>query len=76
MKKVQLALPTIGLIAGTRVMLGLGLGILLAEKFNKGQRHVVGWTLFLLGAGATVPLVLHVLSQEGPEPLDPAREPA
>ena len=62
MRKAQLALRTIGLIAGTRVMLGVGLGILLAEN-NKRQRDAVGWTLFLVGAGATVPLAMHVLGQ-------------
>jgi hypothetical protein len=79
MRKAQLALPTIGLIAGTRVMLGVGLGILLAGKFNKGQRHVIGWTLFLVGVGATVPLAMKVLGQKeevpGP-PLAAEREPA
>jgi hypothetical protein len=63
MKKAQLAPTTIGLIAGTRVMLGIGLGMLLADKFNKDQRHSVGWALFLVGAGTTVPLVMHVLGQ-------------
>lgn len=63
MRKASLSIPTIGLIAGTRVMLGVGLGILLATKFNKRQRHMVGWTLFLVGAGATVPLATQVLSQ-------------
>ncbi len=63
MRKAQLSLGTIGLIAGTRVMLGIGLGIMLAEKLNKRQRHAVGWTLFLVGAGSTVPLVMHVLGQ-------------
>ncbi len=63
MRKAQLALSTIGLIAGTRVMLGIGLGMMLAEKVNKHRRHAVGWTLFLVGAGATVPLAIHVLGQ-------------
>ncbi len=63
MRKAQLELTTIGLIAGTRVMLGLGLGMLLADKFKKDQRRAVGWTLFLVGASATVPLALHVLGQ-------------
>jgi len=63
MRKAQLALSTIGLIAGTRVMLGIGLGIMLADKFNQHQRHVIGRTLFLVGAGATVPLAIHVLGK-------------
>ncbi len=70
MRKVQLAMPTIWVIASTRVMLGVGLGILLSEKLKKGHRHAVGWTLFLLGAGATVPLAMQVLGQrqKGDEP--------
>ncbi len=67
MRKAQLSLGTIGLIAGTRVMLGIGLGIMLAEKFNKRQRHAVGWTLFLVGAGTTVPLAMHVLCRREEE---------
>lgn len=63
MRKAQLALSTIGMIAGTRVMLGVGLGIILAGKLNKHQRHAVGWTLLLAGAAATVPLAMHVLGQ-------------
>ena len=71
MRKAQLALRTIGLIAGTRMMLGIGLGMLLADRFNKDQRHSVGWTLFLVGAGATVPLVMHVLGQTQEVPKQP-----
>jgi hypothetical protein len=36
MSKVQHVLPTIGLIAGTRAVLGVGLETLLADKVNKG----------------------------------------
>ncbi len=63
MRKTEIAMPLVGLIAGTRILLGIGLGLLLTDKFTKDQRHAVGWTLFLLGAGATIPLVLHVLSR-------------
>jgi hypothetical protein len=79
MRKAQLALRTIGLIAGTRMMLGIGLGMLLADRLDKDQRHSVGWTLFLVGAGATVPLVMHVLgqTQDVPAPpFAPEQEPA
>jgi H+/gluconate symporter-like permease len=58
MKETRLILPELGLIAGTRVALGGGVALLLAEKLNKEQRKAVGWTLFLVGAITTIPLVI------------------
>jgi hypothetical protein len=37
MKKAELALPEIMLIAGTRVMLGAGGALLLADQLEKGE---------------------------------------
>jgi hypothetical protein len=63
MKTSDLTLPEIGLIAGTRAMLGAGAGLLLADKFDDDQRRAVGWTLLLIGAVSTIPLVIQVLSK-------------
>ncbi len=63
MKKAELALPEIMLIAGTRVMLGAGGALLLADLLEKGERKKIGWTLFLIGAISTIPLVMDVLSK-------------
>jgi hypothetical protein len=63
MKKADLTLPEIALIAGTRGMLGAGIALLLAGKLNQGQRKAVGWTLFLVGAISTVPLMMEVLGK-------------
>ena len=63
MKSSKLTLPEIGLIAGTRIMLGAGLGLLLADKLNDDRRKSVGWTLLTIGAVSTVPLVATVLSR-------------
>lgn len=63
MKERKLTLPEIALIAGTRGMLGAGLGLLLADKLSNDQRHAVGWTLVLVGAVTTIPLVMMVLGQ-------------
>ena len=63
MKKAELTLPEIGVIAGTRGMLGAGLGLLLADKLNDDQRRAIGWTLVLIGAISTVPLAINVLSK-------------
>jgi hypothetical protein len=54
-------LPDIGLIAGTRVALGAGVGLLLADRLNDDQRRAVGWTLLAVGALTTLPLAANVL---------------
>jgi hypothetical protein len=63
MKKAELTLPEIGMIAGTRGMLGAGVGLLLADKLNDDQRRAIGWTLLIIGAVSTIPLVMNVLSK-------------
>jgi hypothetical protein len=64
MKTHKLSMPEIGLIAGTRGMLGAGIGLLLSGKLNKDQRLAVGWTLVAVGAVTTIPLLMNVLGHE------------
>jgi hypothetical protein len=61
MKETRITLPELALVAGTRVALGAGLGLLLAERLSDGERRAAGWTLFLIGALSTVPLAFEVL---------------
>jgi uncharacterized membrane protein YfcA len=61
MRETRLTLPKLALIAGTRAMLGAGLGLLLADRLPEAQRKAVGWTLVLVGALSTVPLAFEVL---------------
>ena len=63
MKKTELALPEIALIAGTRGVLGAGIGLLLADKLSNDQRRAAGWAMFLIGAVSTIPLVLNIVSK-------------
>ena len=56
-----LTLPELGLIAGTRVALGAGLGLLLAPRLREEQRRAVGWTLLAVGVLTTIPLAAGVL---------------
>lgn len=57
----NVSLPEIGLIAGTRVALGAGIGLLLADRLNDDQRRAVGWTLVAVGAISTIPLAAAVM---------------
>jgi hypothetical protein len=61
MRETQVTLPELGLIAGTRVALGVGLGLLLAGRLSPEQRRAAGWALLLVGAATTVPLAFEVL---------------
>ncbi len=63
MKKAELTLPEIALIAATRGMLGAGVGLLLADRLNDDQRKAIGWTLLGVGAISTIPLLIDVLSK-------------
>ncbi len=78
MRETHVKLPTIGLIAGTRVALGIGIGLLLADRLTPEQRQAAGWTLIGFGALTTIPLVLEVLGESqarGPDDLRVRRNP-
>jgi hypothetical protein len=53
-------------IAGTRVALGVGIGLLLSEKLNKDQRRNAGWALFGVGGLTTIPIVLAIAWNQWP----------
>ena len=56
MIKTELTIPELGLLVGTRGMLGLGIGLLFADKLRRDSRHGAGWTLAAIGALSTIPL--------------------
>jgi hypothetical protein len=56
------------LVAGTRVALGVGLGLLLAGRMNCPERRALGWTLFGIGALSTFPILADVLRRNSPAP--------
>jgi hypothetical protein len=64
MKKKEVTLPELALIAGTRGMLGAGIGLLLSGKLSKDQRRAAGWTLVAVGAVTTVPLLMSVFGNQ------------
>ena len=65
MMERRVTVPELILIAGTRVALGIGIGLLLSERFNKDQRKAAGWALVALGAATTIPLAIEVMGKNG-----------
>jgi hypothetical protein len=64
MPERKLKMTDIFLIAGTRVALGIGIGVLISQRFNRDQRRAVGWTLLAVGAVSTIPLAINVVGQK------------
>jgi hypothetical protein len=52
----NLTIAEIMLIAGTRVALGAGIGLLLSRRLNNDQRKAAGLALTLVGGLTTIPL--------------------
>jgi hypothetical protein len=59
----KFTLAEIMLLAGTRVALGVGLGLLLSTRLDDGQRKSAGWALVFVGAITTIPLAMDVLGK-------------
>jgi hypothetical protein len=59
-KRAEIAVPEIALIAITRVILGIGVGLLLSSALKKRARRAAGLSLFVVGVISTVPLALHL----------------
>lgn len=60
----SITVSEIALIAATRGAIGFGAGLLLAEKFKRDKRKVLGWSLFLSGLASTVPIALRVFGKK------------
>jgi hypothetical protein len=63
MKERSLTLPEIGLIAGTRVALGAGIGLLISDWLNRDQRKGAGWALCGIGVLSSIPIVIGVFAK-------------
>ncbi|MEP6484842.1 MAG: hypothetical protein ABJB01_10355 [Rudaea sp.] len=67
--KTEISLPELGLVGMTRGMLGIGIGLLAANRLH-GARKPLGLALVAVGLLTTVPLLLDVLEglEEKPAP--------
>lgn len=58
MRETQARLPLIFLIAVTRGMAGVGIGLLVADRIKRNHRRSLGGVLLGVGALSTMPLLL------------------
>ena len=63
MQERSFTIPELILIAGTRVALGAGVGLLIGEKLGRDARKGAGLALLAVGALSTIPLVMGVLGK-------------
>jgi hypothetical protein len=60
MKKAELSIPELSMVAGTRAAAGAGIALLLSDRLSAERRKAVGWSLLAFGAISTIPLALHI----------------
>lgn len=60
MRRTNLSVPEVMLLVGTRVALGVGVGLLVSEKLDRDARRGAGIALLAVGALTTIPLVMQV----------------
>jgi len=63
MTETKLTIADIILIAGTRVVLGAGIGSLVSTRLNNDQRKAAGLSLALVGGLTTIPIALGVIGK-------------
>ncbi|HMG20586.1 MAG TPA: hypothetical protein VK607_04685 [Kofleriaceae bacterium] len=63
MRVQHVSFPELAIVAGTRGMLGLGIGLLAAERLRASKRRALGWTLVAIGAASTIPLALRMFQR-------------
>jgi len=63
MKTTHLSVPEVGLIAITLAILGVGIGLLIRDRFSAEQRLPLGWTCLAIGLLTTVPLAAQVFGK-------------
>ena len=66
MQERKVTVPKLMLIAGTRVALGLGIGLLIADYLTRDQRLGAGWALVAVGVLSTIPLLMDIFGKKTP----------
>ena len=68
MRTLDVTIPELAFVAGTRGMAGAGIGMLAAGFLKDDTRRAVGWTLVAIGLLTTVPIAIGVFGRTHPQP--------
>jgi hypothetical protein len=60
----KVSLVELFLIAGTRVALGAGIGLLVSNRLNNDQRKAAGLALAIVGGLTTIPLAIGIATRK------------
>ena len=60
----DVSVSEIAFIAGTRAAIGVGAGLLLANKLSTKRRKAVGIPLLLLGILSTIPIAMDLFNKK------------
>jgi hypothetical protein len=60
MRERTITIPELILVAGTRVALGIGAGLLMSARMARDTRKGAGWALFMVGALSSIPIFLNI----------------
>lgn len=63
MRETRVSLPELALIAGTRGLLGAGIGMLIAGRLGRERRIAAGTALVVVGALTSIPLAMQVFGR-------------
>jgi hypothetical protein len=61
MMERKVSIPELLLIAGTRVALGVGIGLLIGERLSNDARRAAGIALAVVGGLTTIPLAMGII---------------
>jgi len=60
-RTLTVSLPEGALVAGTRAIAGVGVGLLVANHLLARERQRIGWGLLAIGALSTIPLAMRLV---------------
>jgi hypothetical protein len=66
MKRFEVTVPEVALVALTRGMGGIGIGLLAAGTMRARTRRIAGMALLAVGVLSTIPLVLQIFAKRPP----------